>query len=194
MINLIGKPPAPLPAYDQAEQVEPAGLEPPATPATPGPKPRMVVELPNFHETELDCSDGCGKKTDPMLAIALQAFIGILARDRGRPVRVIVKGGARCEKNQRRIYQTEVPPAQRIKPTDPTPTSYHLGADRRDIPGKPGAAVDCRFEEKTNDTWSRVPNPIVMKLAKLSGLFGGIGNYSWGVHLDCRLGLSMWQS
>lgn len=166
--------------------------DPPAGPTPAQPNPRLLVNLPNFHATELDCSCGCGKKTDAGLAIAAQAFIGILSRSRKRAVRVIVTGGARCEANHRRIYQTEVPAAQRIGPNDPTPPSYHLGADRRDVPGQPGAAIDCKFEEKFGDTWSRIPNPIVVRLAKLSGLFGGIGNYPWGVHLDQRPGLAMW--
>lgn len=35
MIELIGKTPAPLPPYDQPEQVKPENMEPPAALATP---------------------------------------------------------------------------------------------------------------------------------------------------------------
>lgn len=157
----------------------------------------VPVFLPNFSVGECDCSDGCGKKTDPMLLLRVQAFLFILTGARGRKIRAIVKGGARCEAKQRAVYSDPalVPAKELIRsPEDPTPTSMHMGVTRVDHgTAFPGAALDLQIQEQAQDgSWQRIPNAIVLKYARLSGLFTGIGSYSWGVHFDCRAGFAMW--
>jgi hypothetical protein len=168
--------------------------EKPKKPA--GPKPRLLVELPNFHETELNCTDGCGKPTLDKLATGVQVFIWVMERKRKTRVRAIVKGPSRCEKKQREVYSDPnlVPASKLIGPNDPTPGSMHMGEDREDHgPESPGAGLDIEFQELIpGKGWKRIPNSVIIPAAKASWIFGGIGSYSWGVHLDMRERPTMW--
>jgi hypothetical protein len=145
--------------------------------AAPG---RRMVALENYREDEALCRCGCGKDTAASLMIRCQAFIWILERIRGKQIQHRITGPARCEEHQRKVYG--------ITDEDkPTPGSYHMGPDRKDGPGIPGHALDGNFWELNGDKWVRIPVKIVARLAKLAGLFGGVGWKAYGgefIHLD----------
>ena len=141
-------------------------------------KPRLKAETENFHETELDCKCGCGKKTHPKMALLLQAFVYILEAIFKTSVRCIVHSGARCYKHHKKYSKDE--------------TSFHLGVNRLDE--GPGAAIDCHFEMlRINDGgsigWTVIDKNVIAELAIDSKLFGGVGWKSYPkdwvmVHFD----------
>jgi hypothetical protein len=136
-------------------------------------KPKMTVETENFHSTELNCSCGCAKSTHPKMALVLQAFVYVLERVFGTPIRCIIHSGARCKAKHASISEDE--------------TSYHLGVTRLDE--GPGAAVDCHFEMYTlsegEQEWIYIDKNIIADLAKASNLFGGVG---WKIYpKECKM-------
>jgi len=141
-------------------------------------QPRATVSLKNFHSTEADCKCGCGKRTAPELMLRLQAFIFILERIYGSPVRCIISGPARCARWNAEVYGGKDTP------------SYHMGMSRGKAKGKEdGAAVDVVVELHLQNAWARISKSELAKLAIESKLFGGVGWKIYGpaqsfVHLD----------
>ena len=137
----------------------------------------MQVPLKNFHRTEADCRCGCGKKTAPELLLRLQAFLFIVEREYGVPVRCIISGSARCDKRNAEVYGGKDVP------------SYHRGMSRGKARGEVGAAVDVVVEVFLEREWARVSKQHLAELAIESKLFGGVGWKIYGptssfVHLD----------
>lgn len=139
---------------------------------------RMVVDLPNFHEIEANCTCGCGKRTDPNLMIRLQAFIFYLEAVYKSRVRCNITGPARCVKRQAEVYGVE------------GKESYHLGMSRKGKPGELGAALDiiCDYTDKHGSRVT-IPKAELAKHAIASKLFGGVihkiyGDESRFLHVD----------
>lgn len=134
------------------------------------PDPRRCVQLANYSVTEGSCSCGCGARMGEDIVLALQAFISILRRTYGAPVRHLVTSGARCK-----AHNAEV---------GGSPTSQHLE----------GKACDGVFQWHSGATWIPIDIIDLGTLARKSGLFGGVGyiEYERGghhfIHLDVRPG------
>lgn len=141
---------------------------------------RLHVPLRNFHETEANCQCGCGKPTDPELMVRVQAFIYYLERTLQQPVRCLITGPARCDAQNRRVYEGN------------NPDTYHKGIERIDQGSAfPGAAVDVVMQvlPPGSGVWKSIPKEDVAGYAQESKLFGGVGWRVYGglfnfVHLD----------
>jgi len=140
---------------------------------------KLFVPLPNFSEIEADCSCGCGKKTSPTLMVKVQALLFRVTQKTGRKVRAIVTSGARCERQNTKVYGG-------------TPTnSYHMGSKKKDLGSAfNGAAIDVVIQFQEEDgTWQAFDKEFIAHEALNMGIFGGIGYKIYGyshnfVHLD----------
>lgn len=124
---------------------------------------RKLIPVENFHPDEFKCRDGCGKDTHPVLILCVQAFIYILTVKRGRLIRCIVSGPARCDARNIVTYKGR------------NPDTYHKGLLKIDEGlDSFGAAVDCVFQEWLG-RWVTIPKAEVAREAIVSLLFGGVG-------------------
>lgn len=132
--------------------------------------PRRCVPLANYGVTEGSCACGCGARMQDDIVLALQAFITILHRTYGAPIRHLVTSGARCK-----AHNIEV---------GGSPTSQHLE----------GKACDGVFQQRLESHWLPLDILDVGQLARKSGLFGGVGYLEYlrhgkhFIHLDVRPG------
>ncbi len=131
---------------------------------------KRMVTLKNYSIDEGACPCGCGARMGDEIALALQAFITILERTYGAPVRHIVTSGRRCRDHNEKVGGS--------------PSSQHLE----------GKAADGVFQWKTSVGWSTIDFLDLGALARKSGLFGGIGYLEYQrtgqkfIHLDVRPG------
>ena len=128
-----------------------------------------LVELPNIVDGEGFCSCGCGKDSTPELLITLQASVFLMARERGKRIRVFWYG-ARCQaKNQATRGHAD--------------RSLHLD----------GEAADTHWEEYDGARWVKIPSQTVAAIMVGGGVWGGVGwnkyeNTTKHTHLDLRDG------
>jgi uncharacterized protein YcbK (DUF882 family) len=131
---------------------------------------RRYVGMSNYSITEGSCSCGCGSRMQDDIVLALQAFVTILHRTYGAPIRHLITSGARCKQHNAEVGGS--------------PTSQHLE----------GKACDGVFQQKLENHWLPLDILDVGQLARKSGLFGGIGYLEYlrhgkhFIHLDVRGG------
>lgn len=136
---------------------------------------RRSVLLRNYSASEGSCECGCGMVVENEMMLRLQAFVFILERIHGCPVKHIITSGARCASHNASVGGAK--------------ESQHLS----------GKAVDGTFHRFIGGQWEQLDNGAVANFARESELFGGVGFLEYHrkgknlVHLDCREGkVTIW--
>ena len=129
---------------------------------------KRTITLKNYSVGEGACKCGCGAQLEDSIVFATQAFISVLERIYGVPVRHILTSGARCPKHN--------------ADEKGEPDSQHINR----------IAVDGIFQAVIEGKWRQIDNADIGAHARKSGLFGGIGYVEYRrkgknlVHLDVR--------
>jgi len=131
---------------------------------------KRQIAMKNYSIGEGACKCGCGAQLEDSIVLASQAFISVLERIYGVPVRHVISSGARCKKHNAAVGGSD--------------ESQHINR----------IAIDGIFQAYIEGKWRQIENADIGAHARKSGLFGGIGYVEYRrkgknlVHLDTRPG------